>query len=357
MSELFVVATPIGNLSEFPPRAVETLNACDIIACEDTRQTMKLLSRFDIRSKLVSYHKFNENYRTEDLVSRMKAGDLRVAVVSDAGTPCISDPGYKIVEAARAEGIEVRAVAGPSAMASALSVCGFPISGFTFFGFLPRKKKEAQAIFREIRRSACDVFVFYESPKRVRTFAAMVAQELPQSRVCFCADITKLHEKYYHGRIDAVAAQMDACPDAEKGEYTIVIYTGEAARGGTDAAETQRNGGGTTACGDMTETLRDGANAAQTQRDCIAAVQRDAAETQREGMIAAVREGVLAPEALLVDTMIRYSLSGKEAIIRLAAEDDGLSKNQLYQASIRLKNLLAQMNPNNKGNSGNGGKC
>ena len=339
MSELFVVATPIGNLSEFPPRAVETLNACDIIACEDTRQTMKLLSRFDIRSKLVSYHKFNENYRTEELISRMKAEDLRVAVVSDAGTPCISDPGYKIVEAAREAGIEVRAVAGPSAVVSALSVCGFPISGFTFFGFLPRKKKDAQAIFREIKRSACDVFVFYESPKRVRAFAAMVVQELPQSRVCFCADITKLHEKYYHGRIDAVTAQMEASPDAEKGEYTIVIYTGEAAQDGTDAAEIQRGG------------------AAETWKDGVTAAQRDAAETQREISMAAAREGAMAPEALLVDAMIKYSLSAKEAITRLAAEDDGLSKNQLYQASLRLKNLLAQMNPNNKGRSGNGGEC
>ena len=341
MSELFVVATPIGNLSEFPPRAVETLNACDIIACEDTRQTMKLMSRFNIRSKLVSYHKFNENYRTEELISRMQTDDLRVAVVSDAGTPCISDPGYKIVEAAREAGIEVRAVAGPSAMASALSVCGFPVSGFTFFGFLPRKKKEAQAIFREIKRSACDVFVFYESPKRIRTFAAMVAQELPQSRACFCADITKLHEKYYHGRIDAVVAQMEESPDAEKGEYTVVIYTAEAARDGAGAAETEAEMSAISATA-QTKEMTAGTKAA--------AESMTAAATLTSTALDLMAVEAMEPEALLVDTMIRYSLSGKEAITRLVTEYDGLSKNQLYQASLRLKNLLAEKNPNNKRN-------
>ena len=308
-AQLFVVATPIGNLSEFSPRAMETLSSCEIIACEDTRQTMKLMSRFDIHSRLVSYHKFNESYRTEELISRMQGEGIRVAVVSDAGTPCISDPGYKIVEAARAAGIPVYAVSGSSAVVAALSVCGFPVSGFTFFGFLPRKKKEVQAIFNEIHQSARDVFVFYESPKRIRGLAAAIQQELPHAQVCFCADITKLHEKYFHGQIDDVVAEIEASPVAEKGEYTVVVYTGTVRGGveGTDEMEAEENG----ECADLSrkaKELMSGKN--------------------------------LSPEALLVDVMVRHSLNKKDAMARILSEHDEISKNQLYQASLRLKELL-----------------
>ncbi|MCL2812300.1 MAG: rRNA small subunit methyltransferase 1, partial [Clostridia bacterium] len=138
MPQLYVVATPIGNLGDLSPRAVQTLRDCALIAAEDTRVTRKLLTRFGINTPMVSHHRHNEAARTAELLDRMLAEDLAVALVTDAGTPCISDPGYLLVDACVNAGIAVLPIPGPSAMAAALSISGFDCQEFAFYGFLPR---------------------------------------------------------------------------------------------------------------------------------------------------------------------------------------------------------------------------
>lgn len=223
MPRLYVVATPIGNLSDISPRALEALKNADLIAAEDTRVTRALLTHFGISTPCVSSHQHNEARRAEALVPRMMEEDLTVAVVTDAGTPCISDPGCALVAEAAAAGIEVLAVPGPTAMASAVSVSGFDAREFAFYGFLPRQKKELTQKLRAIARTGVPVAVVHESPHRVIDLLQAVCETLPGCLVSASCDLTKLYEKTVRGTAEEVLAALRANEKAEKGEYCLVL--------------------------------------------------------------------------------------------------------------------------------------
>ena len=223
MPRLYVVATPIGNLSDMSPRALDVLRSADLIAAEDTRVTRALLNHFGIDTLAVSNHQHNEEHRASPLVERMLAEDLTVAVVTDAGTPCISDPGSVLVREAAAAGIEVLAVPGPTAMASALSVSGFDTREFAFYGFLPRGGKELREKLLAMRRSGVPVAVVHESPHRVIELVEEIARTLPGCCVSASCDLTKLYEKTIRGDAQDVLAMLRANEKAEKGEYCLVL--------------------------------------------------------------------------------------------------------------------------------------
>ena len=223
MPILYVVATPIGNLGDMSPRAVQTLRDCALIAAEDTRVTRKLLSHFDIHTPMVSNHQHNEAPRAASLIARMLAEQTDVALVTDAGTPCISDPGDALVRAAVEAGVRVVAVPGPSAMAAALSVSGIPAREFAFYGFLPRAARALREKLEAMARSGVPVAVVHESPHRVEALLAAVAAALPGCRVCACCDLTKLYERAEYGAVPDVLAALRANPKAEKGEYCLVL--------------------------------------------------------------------------------------------------------------------------------------
>ena len=221
MSTLYVVATPIGNLSDMSPRAVETLRRVALIAAEDTRVTRKLTTHFGIDTPLISCHQHNERSRGAEIAERMLAEDIDVAVVTDAGTPAISDPGTLLVRAAADRGIPVVAVAGPTAFAAAVSVSGFDFSSFTFYGFLPRNGGELREKLLEIGKQSQGA-VFHESPHRVKALVSAIAQTLPGALLSVSCDLTKLHELTLRGTPEAVLAALEANEKSEKGEYCIV---------------------------------------------------------------------------------------------------------------------------------------
>ena len=225
MSTLYVVATPIGNLGDMSPRAVETLKKVGLIAAEDTRVTMKLTAHFDIHTPLVSCHQHNERDKSQSIVERMLSEDMDVALVTDAGTPAISDPGTFLVRRCAEAGIPVMAVAGPSAMAAAMSVSGFDCTEFTFYGFLPRQKNELREKLKDMARcSACAIV--HESPYRVRELTETIAETLPEARVSASCDLTKLHEKTSRGTAREVADALAQNEKAEKGD--TVAWSGGA---------------------------------------------------------------------------------------------------------------------------------
>lgn len=221
MSALYVVATPIGNLGDMSPRAVETLKKVALIAAEDTRVTRKLTMHFGVDTPLISCHEHNERGRAEELVARMLREDIDVAVVTDAGTPAISDPGTALVRAAAESGIPVLAVSGPSACVSAVSVSGFDFSAFTFYGFLPREKKELREKLLQIGRKG-EGAVFHESPHRVKALVAAIADTLPGARLSVSCDLTKLHELTLRGAPEEILARLEENEKSEKGEYCVV---------------------------------------------------------------------------------------------------------------------------------------
>ncbi len=221
MSRLFVVATPIGNLSDMSPRAIETLKNAALIAAEDTRVTRKLTTHFGIDTPLISCHQHNERGRSEEIVARMLAEEIDVALVTDAGTPAISDPGTELVRAAAEAGLPVLAVSGPSACVSAVSVSGFDFSAFTFYGFLPREKKELQEKLLEIGRKG-EGAVFHESPHRVKALVAAVGETLPEARLSVSCDLTKLHELTIRGTAMEILSALEQNEKSEKGEYCLV---------------------------------------------------------------------------------------------------------------------------------------
>ncbi len=219
---LYVVATPIGNLGDMSPRAIEVLKSVALIAAEDTRMTMKLTQRFGIETPLTSCHRHNEQGKAESIVRRMLEEGIDVAVVTDAGTPAISDPGTILVRQAAEAGIEVVAVPGPSAMAAAMSVSGIDVTEFTFLGFLPREKKDLQAALRSAAQGT-QAGIVHESPYRVLDFMRVLADTLPQAYVSVSCDLSKLHELTLRGPVADVLARMQANEKTEKGEYCIVI--------------------------------------------------------------------------------------------------------------------------------------
>lgn len=223
MATLFVVGTPIGNLGDCSPRAVQTLADCALIAAEDTRVTRKLLAHFDIHTPLISYHAHNEPARAAQLVQRMCAEGIDVALVSDAGMPTLSDPGAVLVRKALLAGLEVVSVPGPSAVTAALSLTGWEIPSYGFFGFLPRTNGPLQKRLLEIAQSGVAMAVVYESPFRIVRLTQAIAAALPGVPLCVCCDLTKRFELTVRGSAEEVVKQLQANPSAEKGEYCVVM--------------------------------------------------------------------------------------------------------------------------------------
>ncbi|MCL2404999.1 MAG: 16S rRNA (cytidine(1402)-2'-O)-methyltransferase [Defluviitaleaceae bacterium] len=224
---LYIVATPIGNLADMTPRAVEVLSGVDMIAAEDTRHSRGLLSHFGIRTPLFSCHKFNEDKRGDFFVSALLGGK-DIALISDAGTPSISDPGHKLVGMAVACGIAVVAVCGANAIAAALSVSGFDASRFVFLGFMPRTVKEQAEVWdmlasgdiTGVNKNTSIPAVFYESPLRIHKTLGLLEASYPTSSICLCNDLTKKFERTYRGTPAQVLAELSQNPSAKKGEYT-----------------------------------------------------------------------------------------------------------------------------------------
>ena len=222
MPTLYVVATPIGNLGDMSPRAMETLRAVALIAAEDTRVTQRLLAAFDIHTPLTSCHEHNERVKAEQIVRRMLEEGIDVAVTTDAGTPCISDPGSLLAAEAIRNGLPVVAVPGPTAMASALSVSGLPIEEFTFYGFLPRQKAELRDKLLHMAAKS-KIAVAHESPHRVVELLEAVQAVLPHTYISASCDLTKKFEATVRGEVGDVLQMLQANPKAEKGEYCLVL--------------------------------------------------------------------------------------------------------------------------------------
>lgn len=201
---LYLVATPIGNLSEFPPRAIEVLKAMDYVACEDTRNSGLLLQRFSIDKPLISCHEHNEESAADKIVALLKSGK-KVAYVSDAGYPVVSDPGNRLAERCITEGIKVAVVNGPSAGICALVGSGLPADHFYFHGFLPAKGTERRAELQTLI-SLPYTLIFYEAPHRIKDMLTDVAQILGGERkACLCRELTKAHEEYIRGSLGEIA--------------------------------------------------------------------------------------------------------------------------------------------------------
>lgn len=219
---LYIVATPIGNLEDMVPRAIHTLNAVDFIAAEDTRHSGKLLKHFAVATPMLAYHEHNEEKRTSQLLELLREGN-DLALISDAGTPLISDPGYRLVRACHDAGVSVVPIPGPSAMVAALSVSGLPSDQVCFVGFLPakagsrRRRLEALAARR-------DTLVAYESCHRiVDSLREMVAVLGPQRRVSFCRELTKSFETVRQLSLGELATWVEGDPDQQRGEIVLVI--------------------------------------------------------------------------------------------------------------------------------------
>ena len=222
MAFLYVVATPIGNLQDLSPRAVETMKKAGLIIAEDTRVTMKLCQVFGFRAPLVSCHRHNEGNKAETLAEKIRTEDLSAALVTDAGTPCISDPGNEVVHACIDKGIPVIPVPGCCAGIAAVSVSGFDAREFAFYGFLPREKKDLKARLKEIA-AGLPVAILHESPFRITELTECIAETIPETRMTVCCDLTKLHEKTIYGNPGDVLAKLKANAKTEKGEYCVVL--------------------------------------------------------------------------------------------------------------------------------------
>ena len=284
MSNLYVVPTPIGNLGDMTERAIETLNNCDLILAEDTRHTLKLLNHFNIKTKMISYHKFNEKQRSEEIIQKITDEGINVALVTDAGTPCISDPGYELVKEARERGIEVIGLTGASALTTALSISGIETFEFAFYGFLPRKKSELDGALKRVLNNPVKTFVFYESPKRIISLIENIKIYMPNSTLCVCKELTKIHEKTFYGSAKSVIEQLKNHDDVGKGEYVIVGYNNDYAEKDTSAYQVSLHG-------------------------------------------------------ILFDKLIKNGYSLKEAVNE-AAEEGIASKNEAYKASLDIKKII-----------------
>jgi 16S rRNA (cytidine1402-2'-O)-methyltransferase len=219
--KLFVVGTPIGNLDDLSPRAREVLAAANVIAAEDTRHTRGLLSRIGVEARLIAYHEHNEDERVDELLERLASG-AHVALVSDAGTPLISDPGWRLVNAARAAGFDVVPVPGPSAAVVALSAAGLPTDRFIFEGFLPRREAARAERLRELKHER-RTLVFYEAVHRVgETLAALVEHFGADREAAVARELTKVHEQIRSGTLAELHAELDSRIPL-LGEFVIVV--------------------------------------------------------------------------------------------------------------------------------------
>jgi len=219
---LAVCATPIGNLEDVTLRVLRELREADLVLCEDTRHTRRLLDAHGIRARTLSYHEHNEAARTAELMPRLRAGD-RVALVSDAGLPAISDPGGRLIRAALDAGVEVTVLPGPSAVETALVASGLVADGYRFVGFLPRGRGPLERFWAELADSASPTVAF-ESPRRLPATLRSLADSDPGREVAVCRELTKRHEQVVRGAAAEVAALVSEPP---KGEVTLVIGPGE----------------------------------------------------------------------------------------------------------------------------------
>lgn len=222
MSTLFIVATPIGNLADITTRALETLRSVGLVACEDTRHTIKLLNHFGIQKSLASYHDFNEQKKAEQLVSQIQAG-LKVALVSDAGTPGISDPGYRLVRACRERGINVVAIPGPNAAITALSASGLPSDEFHFVGFLPSKSTARREKLHSLAGVGATL-IFHEAPHRIEETLKDLLEVFGDRETCIARELTKVHEEYLFGKLSEMVSKAKPV-----GEFVIVVAGAAAA--------------------------------------------------------------------------------------------------------------------------------
>ena len=280
MGILYVIGTPIGNLDDLSKRVIDTLNSVDYIACEDTRNSINLLRYLNINKKLVAYHKFNEKGKSNSIIDDLKSG-MNIGLISDAGCPCISDPGSILVSEAIENNIEVISIPGPSAVITSLMSCGLDTSSFTFYGFFPRENKETKELCNKIKTDYSKLGIIYESPKRIIKTLEVLLDNLGDIKVCLSNDLTKKFEKKYYGTITNVINELSNNPNYEKGEYVLIIES----------------------------------------------VKEDIVNSQ------------VSVESLIVDEMINNKCSMKEAI-KFVSEKYGIPKNNVYQASLNLKKTL-----------------
>ena len=219
--KIYLVATPIGNLSDISMRAIETLKNVDIIACEDTRNTIRLLNHFEIKGHLTSYHEYNKIDKAYELCEKVKEGN-NIAFVSDAGMPAISDPGYELVDIAYKEGLEVTVVPGASAVVSALAISGISSRRFAFEGFLPADKNEKKEILTELSQES-RTLILYEAPHRLLKTLKELFEYMGDRNIAIVREITKLHEEVLRGKLADIIADYESEKIAIRGEYVLVI--------------------------------------------------------------------------------------------------------------------------------------
>ena len=280
---LYIVATPIGNSRDMTERGREILETADIIAAEDTRRSVVLLNKLGIRGNALSAnHKFNEYGKARYFIEQLQSGK-NIAVITDAGTPCISDPGNELIKAAVEAGIRVVGVPGCCAAVTALSISGFDLSTFLFCGFFPREAADRRRVLSMMRKGDTRTYAFYESPKRIMSVIDFFIEQNAGLKLCLCNDMTKLHEMTFRGSPAEVREQLLAKGNYEKGEYAFIAEVCEDYR--------------------LTEV-----------------------------------EHISSPEALLVDCMVQNDCTAKDAIkLLLKDENNTYSKNELYAAHLNLK--------------------
>ncbi|KQV89982.1 16S rRNA methyltransferase [Massilia sp. Root351] len=234
IATLYVVATPIGNVTDISLRGLHVLSLVDAVACEDTRNTAQLLTRFGLHKPLIAAHQHNEREAAETLVARLQAGE-RIALVSDAGTPAVSDPGARIVDAVRAAGLRVVPLPGASAAVTAISASGLLNDQFHFIGFLPSRAKQRETMLQQLRNVTATM-VFYEAPHRiVECAAALAAAFEPTRQVVFARELTKLFEEIHRCPLSEAVAWLGADPHREKGEYVVLLEGAAEAEDAQDA--------------------------------------------------------------------------------------------------------------------------
>ena len=286
MSKLYVVATPIGNLNDMSKRGIETLENVDLILAEDTRHTLKLLNSFDIKTRMEAYHKFNEKKKSSEIIEKMKESEMDIAIVTDAGTPCISDPGFELVKEAHENGIEVLGVPGCSAVINALSISGFDTLSFSFVGFIPRENKELKEFYSMIEKNETYSIVCYESPKRIIKSLNTMKEYLGDIELAVMSDMTKLFERTYRGTISEVLKTLEENDNAEKGEYAIVLNN-------------------------------------------------KSFHKEQEEIVG----GAKSLEGMIIDEMISSNMNMKDAI-KTVSEKNRISKSDVYDASLNLKKMF-----------------
>jgi len=281
MGTLYIVATPIGNLGDITLRAIEILKEVDLILAEDTRQSIKLLNHYNIKKSMSSYHKFNENNKSEDIINMLQ-NDKNIALISDAGTPCISDPGYVLVKKALEKNIKVIGIPGACALSTAISISGMDSNNFLFMGFLNKNKIKDE--IEKLKENEINTVIFYESPKRIVNIVKKLLKEFPESNISICSDITKKFERTIFGKTKDVYEKIIKDEKIEKGEYTVVF-----------------------------------------EKNYIKKI-----DIENERTL----------ESQIVDIMIKNKITLKEAINYLNDNNKNISKKQIYEASLNLKKFL-----------------